>query len=374
MSEVRSALIVGGGVGGMSAALVLRRLRIEVELIDLDPLWRVYGAGITLTGPTLRAFDRLGVYDEVAAQGYTGDGIRVCDVAGRTQQEILTPRPVDSRVAGSGGILRPILHGILAARTRASGATVRLGVSVESLTPRDDGVEAVFTDGERRHFDLVIGADGLFSKARQLIFPQAPVPAYLGQTIWRLIVPRPAAIDRRHYFLGGPVKVGLTPVSAAEMYMFLLQNTPEPIRLPDDALAPALGELLAGYGGELASIRAGLSAQSRIVMRPLQGFLLAAPWHVPGVLLIGDAAHPTTPQLASGAGMAAEDALVLGEELARNETSAAAFAGYMQRRYERCRMVVENSLEIGRRERAGEPAHVQTQLVAASLNALAMPY
>jgi 2-polyprenyl-6-methoxyphenol hydroxylase-like FAD-dependent oxidoreductase len=374
MSGVRSALIVGGGVGGMSAALVLRRLRIEVELIDLDPLWRVYGAGITLTGPTLRAFDRLGVYDEVAAQGYTGDGIRVCDVAGTTQQEILTPRPVDSRVAGSGGILRPILHGILAARTRASGATVRLGVSVESLTPRDDGVEAVFTDGERRHFDLVIGADGLFSRVRQLIFPQAPVPSYLGQTIWRLIVPRPAAIDRRHYFLGGPVKVGLTPVSNAEMYMFLLQNTPEPIRLADEALAPALAELLAGYGGELASIRAGLSAQSRIVMRPLEGFLLAAPWHVPGVLLIGDAAHPTTPQLASGAGMAAEDALVLGEELARNGSSADAFAGYMQRRYERCRMVVENSLEIGRRERAGEPAHVQTQLVAASLSALAMPY
>jgi 2-polyprenyl-6-methoxyphenol hydroxylase-like FAD-dependent oxidoreductase len=374
MSVVRSALIVGGGVGGMSAALVLRRLGIEVELIDLDPQWRVYGAGITLTGPTLRAFDRLGIYDEVAAQGYTGDGIRVCAVSGAPLQEIVTARPVDSRVAGSGGILRPILHGILAARTRASGAIVRLGNSVTSLTARDDGVDAVFTDGAARHFDLVIGADGLFSIVRRLIFPDAPAPHFLGQTIWRLIVPRPVAIDCRHYFLGGPVKVGLTPVSESEMYMFLLQNTPQPIRLEEAALGPALAELLAGYGGVLAEIRAGITPESRIVMRPLEGFLLEAPWYVPGVLLIGDAAHPTTPQLASGAGMAAEDALVLGEELTRGASLTATFAGYMRRRYERCRMVVENSLEIGRREREGAPAHTQTELVSASLNALALPY
>jgi 2-polyprenyl-6-methoxyphenol hydroxylase-like FAD-dependent oxidoreductase len=91
------------------------------------------------------------------------------------------------------------------------------------------------------------------------------------------------------------------------------------------------------------------------------------------VILIGDAAHPTTPQLASGAGMAVEDALVLTEELLEHETVAAAFSGFMERRYERCRLVVENSLEIGRREQAREPMERQAELVEQSLQILAQP-
>jgi 2-polyprenyl-6-methoxyphenol hydroxylase-like FAD-dependent oxidoreductase len=91
------------------------------------------------------------------------------------------------------------------------------------------------------------------------------------------------------------------------------------------------------------------------------------------VLLIGDAAHPTTPQLASGAGMAVEDALVLGDELAKAQTVPDAFAGFMARRYERCRLVVENSLEIGRREQRRASVEEQTHLVEESLRVLAQP-
>lgn len=371
--QVKKALIVGGGVGGMSTAIALRRLGIDVELIDLDPQWRVYGAGITITGPTLRAFKALGVLDEVLQQAYVGDGIRVCAVDGSVIEELATPMPPESGVSGSGGIMRPVLHGILSSLVKSSGVRVRLGITVDALTEQAEGVAVQFSDGGHDQYDLVVGADGLFSRVRTLLFPDAPRPAYTGQSCWRLVVPRPAQIDRRHYFLGGPVKVGLSPVSRDEMYLFLLENRPTKDWLEETQLHTGLRQLLNGYGGVLRDIRDSLNIDSRIVFRPLEAFFMKKPWHRGRVLLIGDAVHPTTPQLASGAGMAVEDALVLAEELQRHTSVAEVYAAFMQRRYDRCTLVVRNSVEIGQREQRGAPVAEQTELVNQSLRVLAGP-
>lgn len=373
MRSIRNALVVGGGIGGMSAAITLRKLGVPVDLVDLDPQWRVYGAGITITGATLRAFHALGVLDAVVQGAYAGDGIQVCDMGGQRIARVPTPLVADTELPGSGGIMRPLLHKILSEKTLALGTKVRLGTTVDALTDLPQGVGVVFSDGRTAEYDVVIGADGVFSKVRTLLFPDAPRPQYTGQCVWRLVVPRPPEIERRHFFLGGPHKVGLTPVSAEEMYMFLLETTPRRPVLPDEALPGELAKLMAGYGGPLRAIRESLGPHSRIVLRPLEGFLLPRPWHRGRVLLIGDAAHPTTPQLASGAGMAVEDALVLGAELAKADTVSVAFAGFMARRYERCRLVVENSLEIGRREQRRAPIEEQTHLVEESLRVLAQP-
>ncbi|MBL0423353.1 FAD-dependent oxidoreductase [Ramlibacter sp. AW1] len=373
MKTPLKALIVGGGIGGMSTAITLRRLGHEVDLIDLDPNWRVYGAGITITGATLRAFKSLGVLGEVMATAYTGSGIQVCDTAGHPLTVLPTPQVADADVPGTGGIMRPVLHRILSERTRAVGTHVRLGLTVDQLVPQGPGVSVRLADGSEGHYDLVVGADGVFSRVRELLFPDAPRPRYTGQCVWRIVAPRPPEIDRRHFFLGGPVKVGLTPVSREQMYMFLLETTPRRPVLPDAVLPSELARLLQGYGGILAELRGSLGPQSNIVLRPLEGFLLPAPWHRDACVLIGDAAHPTTPQLASGAGMAVEDALVLGDELAYADDVPQALAGFMRRRYERCRLVVENSLEIGRREQARAPIAAQTDIVEESLRALAQP-
>lgn len=372
MIAARNALVVGGGIGGMSAAITLCKLGVEVDLIDLDPQWRVYGAGITITGPTLRAFKELGVLAELVGECYTGQGIRVCNVVGEPIHELETPPPRDTDVPGSGGIMRPLLHRVLSEHTVRAGAKVRLGMTVEQIEQRADGVDVTLSNGARERYDLLIGADGVHSRIRRLLFPDAPHPLYTGQSAWRLVTWRRRGIDQRHFFLGGPAKVGLNPVSSAEMYMFVLENTPRK-RVPDAELHVELGKLLLPYGGVVAEIREELSPDSSIVFRPLEGFLLPAPWSRGHCLLIGDAAHPTTPQLASGAGLAVEDALVLGKVLEGAATVPEAFAGFMRRRYERCRLVVENSLEIGRREQTVAPVDVQTALVSESLRVLAEP-
>ncbi len=373
MATIRKALIVGGGIAGMSAALELTRNGLSVDLIDNDPEWRVYGAGITITGPTLRAFHQLGILEQVMAHAYTGHGIQICNVAGERVTVVPTPSSGEPSLPCSGGIMRPVLHQILSERVRASSTKVRLGLTVDSLHDTEHEVEAQFSDGTRGAYDLVIGADGIFSRVRSLIFPQAPKAEYTGQTCWRLVAPRPASIERRNFFLGGKVKVGLSPVSDAEMYMFLLETTPRHPHMDDNLLWGKLAQLLDGYGGVLQDIRNNLNGSSRIVMRPLEAFFLPAPWHKGRTLLIGDAAHPTTPQLASGAGMAVEDALVLGQEISKHQEIEALFQGFMERRYRRCRLVVENSFEIGRREQRGAPVEEQTRLVEESLAALAQP-
>ena len=366
-------LIVGGGVGGMSAAIALRRTGAEVELIDIDPKWGALGAGITITGPTLRAFRDLGVVDEIVAQAYTGAGIRVCDPQGNTLKLLDTPMQPGLDCPASGGISRPALHEILARKVKAGGTPVRVGLTVDGLEQGADGVAATFSDGRQGRYDLVLGADGVNSKVRKLIVPDAPAPQFTGQYAWRVTVPRPAEVDRRTYFLGGPHKVGLTPTSGHDMYLFLLEKSPLTWREKHQLRAP-MQALLKDYGGIVAQIRDSLSDDDNINFRPLEGFILPAPWYRGRVLLIGDAAHPTTPQLASGAGMAVEDGLVIADELLRAKNYVPlALASYMERREARCRLIVDGSMEIGRLEQERAPVEAQTAVVQRVLAALTAP-
>jgi 2-polyprenyl-6-methoxyphenol hydroxylase-like FAD-dependent oxidoreductase len=365
-------LIVGGGVGGMSTAIALRKDGFDVELIDIDQQWRVSGAGITITGPTLRAFKSIGVYDEIAAQAYVGEGIRICDTQGKPIRDLPTPMPAEAGVCGSGGIMRPTLHRILSQRVLAADTKVRLGITVDVLSQDDLGVDVRFSDGSRGRYELVVGADGINSRIRGLVFADAPKPAYTGQSTWRLVTKRPPEIICRHYFLGGPHKVGLTPVADDAMYLFVNERTPNIFR-DDKDLHVGLAKLLEDYGGVLKTLRESLTPQSQIVFRPLEAFVLEAPWHVGRVMLIGDAAHPTTPQLASGAGIAVEDGIVLAEELAKGRPIGETLEAFTLRREWRCRLVVNSSIEIGRLEQVRAPVEQQTAIVEAALAKLAEP-
>ena len=372
--SVKRVLIVGGGIGGMALAIALERAGIAAEIVEIDKDWRVYGAGITITGPTLRALDGLGVLEAVLDEGYCYDATRICDVAGNViMASRVSGQPMGPRIPNSGGILRPVLHRILSATTRASGATVRLGVSVAEIAQTDAAVSVAFGDGTAGTYDLLVGADGIYSRVRDMLFPDAPKPAFTGQGCWRAVLPRPATFDCAHVYVGG-VKAGITPVSQDEMYLFLLQNVPGNPRMPEDQWPALLAEQLRGFGGELGAIREMLDPSARINYRPLEKLLLPQPWHRGRAVLIGDAAHATTPHLASGAGLAVEDALVLAELLASDVVALdEALRRFTARRYERCRMVVENSVRLGELEMNRAPGPEQAALQRASMMALTEP-
>jgi 2-polyprenyl-6-methoxyphenol hydroxylase-like FAD-dependent oxidoreductase len=358
---VKSVLVVGGGIAGMCASIELRKRGVEVDLLEADPEWRVYGAGITVSAPSLRAFQRVGVLDAILAHGAASEGLDLFLANGVPLASIPGIPAAGSSISAAVGILRPALARILGDATRAAGARVRLGSSFPATA---------LTDGTTRDYDLVIAADGINSKIRTALFPDAPKPRYTGQVCWRAVVPRPASLQRAAMYIGRQIKAGLVPVSKDEMYLFFLEARETPEHIDAAQWPDVLRTALAEFAGPVADIRESLSPGSRIVYRPLFAVMLPQPWHRERVVLIGDAAHATTPHLASGAGLAVEDAIVLAEEIERAQSPEEALHRFTVRRYERCRMVVENSVRLGDIERGGGSPQEHENLMRSSTGAL----
>lgn len=370
----KRVLIIGGGCSGMSAAIQLRKAGASVDIVEVDPGWRSYGAGITLGGATLRTFLTLGIMDRFLAEGAATDGVDLMTASGHPIASLPTPRLAGPDIPGGGAIMRPALAKILADATRASGANVRLGVTFTSIEDGAEAARVAFTDGTAADYDLVIGADGLYSKTREAIFPNSPKPRYTGQCVWRAVTPRPAEVQKPVMWIGKGVKVGVNPVSKDRMYMFVTEDRPNNDFVDPARFVGLLSDMIAPFASPIVrTIREGLGEDSSIVYRPLEALLLPRPWTKGRVALIGDAVHATTPHLASGACIGIEDAIVLAEEIERSGSIGAALGAFEARRWERCRMVVENSLRLGELEiHGGDPAE-HGKIMGQSMMALAAP-
>lgn len=368
-------LVIGGGFSGMAAAIELRKQGAQVDIVEIDPGWRSYGAGISLGGATLRALRRLGVLEAFLAQGNASDGVNLHLPHGPLVATLPTPRLAGGDVPGGGAILRPVLARILAEATRAAGAHVRLGCTFSAIDQEADGVQVTFTDGQRQRYDLVIGADGLYSKVRETVFENAPRPRYSGQAVWRAVLPRPPEIETATMWLGPRIKPGVNPVSKTEMYLFVTEPRPTNDHVDPATFVDTLRALLDGFTAPtLQAIRSQIGPDSQIVYRPLEGLLMPRPWSRGRVALIGDTVHATTPHLASGACIGIEDALVLADELVQAGGDVpAALAAFENRRWERCRMVVENSARLGEIEIEGGDKEEHSRIMRESLVALAEP-
>ncbi|CAM2196133.1 FAD-binding domain-containing protein [Paraburkholderia kururiensis] len=373
-TPIQRVLVIGGGFSGMATAIQCAKLGMTVDLVEIDEGWRSYGAGISIGGPTLRALRTVGVLDAFFERGYGGDGVNLFTAAGQPIGTLPTPRVAGDDVPGGAAIMRPALAEILANATRAAGVHVRLGCTFSQIAQREDGVDVIFTDGTRNSYDLVVGADGLYSTVRAAVFPDAPKPRYTGQGVWRAVVPRPAEIVCATMWLGQKVKAGVNPVSQEEMYVFVTEDRPTNEHIDPAHWPRMLSDLLASFGAPLVqSIRAQLGPQSRCNYRPLESLLLPQPWFNARVVLVGDAVHATTPHMASGAGIGIEDGIVLAEELARGATVQAALQAFQARRWERCRMVVENSGRLGEIEITGGDKAEHTRIMHETHQRLAQP-
>jgi len=339
-------LIVGGGIGGMATAIALLKRGVQVDIVEIDPDWKVYGAGLTITGPTLRAFRDLGLLDAIAEQGFLSVAAHMHLFDG-TLLSAAEQLPIEPGLPSAGGIMRPKLHQIMSGEVKRLGAHVRLSLTVDALDQSANRVTAQLSDGSRQQYDLVVGADGIYSKVRGMVFDRAVQPVYTGQMSWRVVSDRPPDMDVSKFYFGHENIGGTIPCSQAEVYSFILHPQPDPRRIPDEEKAGFVRGLLKDFGGDMARIRDDISDQSSIVQRPFEYALQPLPWHRGRVVLIGDAVHATTAHLASGAGIAVEDAIVLADELGKAEGRIAeGLVAFEQRRFERCRYVVETSVGI----------------------------
>lgn len=350
MTAVSKVLVVGGGVGGLSAAIGLRQAGVDVDLVEISENHGVYHVGIIVQANFLAAMGKLGAAGAAIAAGFPYDQVVNLNPMGG---HIFTQPPIATGTAypPNLGITRPALHRILVERAREVGVPIRLGITVRDIDDEASGVAVTFSDGSRGRYDLVIGADGIRSAMRDKVFGTTHQPKFTGQGVWRYNVRRPADLSDMQIYRGKPgMTVGLVPLDRETMYVFVASAEPGNPRFALETRADELRRRLEGYGGHIPQVREQVTDPALVVYRPMESMVMPAPWYRGHTVLIGDAVHPSTPHLGQGAAMAIEDAVVLVDELGRHGSVDTALAAFMQRRYERVRTVVEASGSIGEYE------------------------
>lgn len=373
MNAVKKVLIVGGGIGGLCAAIALRRQAIEVDLVELKTQWTVYGVGIIQQSNVVREMAKLGVLDGYLDAAYAFEDVTINTTAGEQLARIPGQRLAGPEYPANVGISRLALHQVLSETTIALGASIRLGLSVQSLEQVDEGVDVLLTDGSRDCYDLVVGADGLYSRIRGLLFGEQYRPRFTGQSVWRYNFPRAAGIDHLATFQGPAGNAGLVPLGRDQMYLFVTSHEPANPRMDAVTLATQMRQRLNGFTGLIGELREQILDSDQVVYKPLEVVFVSEPWYRGRVVLIGDAVHATTPHLGQGAGMAIEDAVVLGEELVAEGSVEQQLERFMARRYERCKFISESSVLAGDKEMTHDSGFDRIGLVRRMLEVTAEP-
>jgi 2-polyprenyl-6-methoxyphenol hydroxylase-like FAD-dependent oxidoreductase len=323
-------LVVGAGIAGLAAARTLTAAGVAVEVIDRAPGPDPNGAGLYLPANAGRALRALGRYDAVAARSATVSRQRYCDRSGRVLTEIdLT------RLWGDVGACLAVhwrdVHGAL-----LDGVPVTWGLAVTGLTVAEDiddryTAGVALSDGSTREVDLVLGADGVHSTVRRLAFPGVEARP-VGQRGWRFLVPCPDGVTAWTAQVGRD-SVWLTlPVGGGRAYCYADRSTATAPR--GTVTVDTLRELFGAYGEPARTVLATLDPGTAIHAADIREVAMPR-WRSGPVLLVGDAAHATSPNMAEGAAMALEDALVLAETLTQAGKLDAALSAYEERRRRR---------------------------------------
>jgi 2-polyprenyl-6-methoxyphenol hydroxylase-like FAD-dependent oxidoreductase len=347
MTSTPSILIVGGGIGGLTLAVALGQRGIRADVVELKGAGSIYGVGIIQPGNALRALRSVGLLEPCLKAGFQVDEYRYYD-AHENLLASLNPLKVAGPDAPAMNMLpRPALHSILQAAAEGAGARIRTGLTVDGLKQSEGQVEVSLSNGETAIYDLVVGADGIRSKVRHLVFGREFEPRFTGLSAWRYTTRRPRDLTYQSMYLGVGVKAGLVPLTDDTMYLLLVSAEPNSQWIPDDRFGALLAERMKSFGGMIGELRTEVANAKNIIYTSIEEVILPLPWHKGRVVVIGDAAHASSPHIAQGATMAIEDAVVLGELLGSSLSVSEGLIEFERRRFPRCKFVQDLSRKTG---------------------------
>jgi 2-polyprenyl-6-methoxyphenol hydroxylase-like FAD-dependent oxidoreductase len=339
MSDIRRVLVVGGGVGGLTAATAFAQRGVEVILIERRPSFDVPGVGLGQPANALRVYDALGILQEILASGFAYDRMSIFDA----NRELIVDHKFllgDESVPAVCALSRLRLHEILLAAAERAGVEVRTGLTVSKIHDEKEQAMVTFSNGRTDSFDLLAGFDGIRSSTRLHLVGTAFAPRPSGYGGWRVQVPRPDYVRGMEFLQGIGSKTGAMPLSDDLMYLFHIRPEVGDAVFKRQDYPDLFKQRLSHYGGYVAEVAASLNANSDIVYSPIEPMLLPWPWYRGRVVLGGDAAHTFPPHLTQGAAMAAEDGHVLAREVLADDVPVEArLMRYSQLRYARCAFV-----------------------------------
>jgi 2-polyprenyl-6-methoxyphenol hydroxylase-like FAD-dependent oxidoreductase len=340
---VRRVLLVGGGIAGLATAAGLARAGIACEIVEKAEQWGPVGAGIVLGVNAMSVMRGLGLADQAEALGTRLRRSALTDQSGR-ELAVTDFSLLEKEFGPVVALHRAELHDVL--RGGAASVPVTLGASVERIDDRGDRVEVRLTTGREDSFDLVVGADGLRSVVRRLVFGEFP-PVYAGYTCWRLVVESPDLDLEVREMWGRGRRFGIVPIGGGRVYCFAVANAPRGTPDPPEGRLERFRARYAEFGYAVPRILARLEDPAQLIHNDLEE-VPPLPWSKGRVVLIGDAAHAMTPNMGQGAAMGLEDSAVLVELLREGGAVEHALAALATRREPRARWVQRQSRRIGR--------------------------
>jgi len=368
MNKNQRLSIIGGGIAGLTLAIALRKKGYAVTVYENAPELKPLGAGLGLAANAIKAFQQIGIRDEVLKAGRVLKKFIIKDQWGGELSSANAER-LSAKFGAPNNftIHRADLHKVLLSQLPAHAVQQGKGCVDFEQTP--DGVRLYFSDGTIMETDYVVACDGIHSIFRKKLLPESS-PRYAGYTCWRAVienVPPPSLnLEETSETWGPGSRFGIVPLSRQRLYWFATINAPA-----NDAAKKAyrVADLLKHFDGFHDDVKNVLLRTNDdqliwndiIDLKPLRQFAFG------NIVLMGDAAHATTPNLGQGACMAIEDAVILANCLAQNAEPIVAFQRFEARRLRRTRNIIKDSRRLGRIAQLEHPFLVKLRNAAVRL-------
>ncbi|GAB0103996.1 FAD-dependent monooxygenase [Nocardia sp. JMUB6875] len=381
MSGIK-VLVAGASIAGPALAHWLRRRGAEVTVVERAPGLRPGGQAVDARGVTKEVIRRMGLEEAVRAARTETAGAHTVDADGKVLETFRADDDGGDGYIAEIEILRGDLSRVLYDDTR-DGVEYLFGDRIAELTQDADGVDVVFAGGDRRRFDLVIGADGLHSSLREMVFgPREKFIRHLGHTLAFYTVPNEFGIERfliDHHDSGRTAGLRPIPDPTRAMAIFSFVSPDVDIDYRDiEGQKQLLRDRMAGMGWRTQDILAHLDDTPDFYFDEVAQVVMDQ-WSSGRVGLIGDAAFSSSPLSGQGTGLALVGAYLLAGELAAAdwdpETGFAAFESRM-------RSFVEANQEIGRlhahslahpADPSDEPVEWDMDLINRAINGVELP-
>jgi 2-polyprenyl-6-methoxyphenol hydroxylase-like FAD-dependent oxidoreductase len=345
--------IAGAGIGGLTAAIGLQQCGHEIVLFERAPTIQPVGAGLALAANAIRAFGELGLADAVIAAGHVLNTFRIKDEQGRVLTETDARLLTGKYGVNNFAIHRADLHALLMSYLPNA---LHLNKTVVRAEPSASEVKVFLSDGSQQSFDFLIAANGIHSQVRRQLDPTSE-PRYAGYTCWRGVV---EGVDAGLDFgeatetWGRKGRFGIVPLSKNRVYWFACinakANDPRFSRVGITDLENHFGTFHSPIPALIQSTPEEALLHNDILdIKPLRHFAFGR------IVLLGDAAHATTPNLGQGACMAIEDAAILTRCIQNAEDPVAAGLNFEARRIERTTRIVNRSWRMGKLAQLSHP-------------------
>ncbi|NJM24874.1 MAG: NAD(P)-binding protein [Bacteroidia bacterium] len=347
-SDSRRFAILGGGIGGLVLAIALEQKGFGVRLFESAPQWKPLGAGLGLAGNAVRAFMELGISDAILDVSRIMKRVTIKNRQGRALSQTDSERlSTKFGVVNNFSIHRADLHKVLL--DHITEGTAELNKACTDIEQLPDGVVLHFADGTTHRADYLLACDGIHSLARKKLLPQSTT-RFAGYTCWRAVIDNPPPNinwDETSETWGGGARFGIVPLTHNRVYWFACLNASRGEEKFRNYKVP---DLLRHFGDFHFPVPELLlrTREDQLIWNDILDIAPLRKFAFNRVLLMGDAAHATTPNLGQGACMAIEDAVMLANLLESAESVEKAFETFERRRLPYTKKIVNDSWRLGR--------------------------